>query len=101
MRAGLGGVTLSLVRAVTPDVFGTYQSAADKIITGGIFKIVKRGPANAFIEVGASEAVANLFDGFVMPALRGLGGQLNVGLRGQKNGNGSNRASNPLALIQR
>ena len=71
-RAGMGGVTLSLVRQATPDMFGKYQSAVDKLATGALFKLIKRGPAHSFIEVAVAEIVSNLFDDFVVPKLGGL-----------------------------
>ena len=66
-RGAYGGLILSGVRFISPDIAGKYQGALDKVLAGAIMKGTKRGPGMAFIEVGVAEAVSNLLDDFVFP----------------------------------
>ena len=68
-RGAYGGLILSGVRFITPDIAGKYQGAMDKAIAGAIMKGTKRGPGIAFLEVAVSETVSNLLDDFAFPLL--------------------------------
>lgn len=71
LRIAKYGVALSAARNVTPDLFGKYQGAVDKVIAGGALKLFKQG-GSSLIEVGMAEGVSNLVDDFVIPTLSGL-----------------------------
>ena len=64
-----GGLILSGVRFISPDIAGKYQGALDKAIAGAIMKGTKRGPGSAFLTVATAEAVSNLLDDFAFPLL--------------------------------
>ena len=79
-RGVYGGLLLSGVRFITPDIAGTYQGALDKLITGGIMKLTKRGPGEAFLTVAISEGFSNLMDRTILPLLGNLTG-LGIGTK--------------------
>ena len=68
-RGAYGGLILSGVRFISPDIAGKYQSALDKALAGGIMHLTKRGPGIAFLTVATSEVIANLLDDFAFPLL--------------------------------
>ena len=74
-RGAYGGLILSGVRFVTPDIAGKYQGALDKGIAGGLMKVTKRGPGNSFLEVAVSETIANVLDDYLFPTLSRITGK--------------------------
>jgi len=64
-----GGLVLSGVRFISPDIAGKYQGALDKAIAGAIMKGTKRGPGGAFLTVAVAETVSNILDDFAFPLL--------------------------------
>lgn len=95
--AVVGGLILTGVRRIPPFA-GPFQSAADKIIAGGVMRLAKRGPANAFIKVGVAEGFATAMDVIVLPMLLGRTGLGSLLKLGAASGANTQRIANPLAV---